>query len=66
MHQQTNDIIVTTKQFDSTKNWDALVTITRFCYVGSSWDSKCLEVIELSGTVFEVVLVATISDSVPR
>jgi hypothetical protein len=62
MHQQTNDIIVTTKQFDCTKSWDALVTITRLCYTGSSWESKCSELIELPGTVFEVMLVATISD----
>lgn len=35
MHQLTNDIIVTTKQFGFTKSWDAIVTITRFCYKNS-------------------------------
>jgi len=62
MHQQTNDIIVTTKQFDFVKAWDAIVTITRVCYANSSWDPKCSQVIELPGKIHEVVLVATIND----
>jgi len=66
MHQQTDDIIVTTKQFDFTRAWDALVTITRLCYTGSSWESKCSVVIELPGIIYEVVFVATISDKVER
>lgn len=37
MHQQSDDIIVVTRQFPLTKpHFDAYVTVVRFCYSGSN------------------------------
>lgn len=63
MHQQTDDVIVTTRQFSLKKeNFDAYVTIARFCYVGSDWKSSCNIKVELPGQLVDVVFAAYIED----
>ena len=63
MHQQTDDIIVVTRQLDFSKSWDSYIVITRFCY--EQKDIKCNEVIQLPGTIHEILFAAYIIDDLP-
>ena len=63
MHQQTDDIITVTRQFDYSKAWDAYFTIVRCSYGDKKANPNCSEVIQLPGTLNLIVLVAYINDN---
>ena len=65
MHSQTESTIVVVRQMelDFDDQYDAYVTVSRFCFSGSTEPEKLSTVIELPGILSEVVFASNIYDT---
>ena len=67
LHTQSDETLVVTRQFGLIKdNFDAYVTVCRFCYPGSNWNPKVKEIIDLPGKVVEIVFAAYTDDNLEK